>query len=87
MNLEQALREAAIRGLTHVTLYPVQSEDGKTTYWYARATPSTGHSYVQTQGVDPVDVMTKVLEALPRAPKRTPKPRGAKAVRRAPIRQ
>lgn len=70
MTLEDALREACTRGLTHFTLYPVPSADGKITYWHGRATPSTGHSYVQTHGTDPVDVMTKVLESLPKAPKR-----------------
>jgi hypothetical protein len=73
MTLEQALREAAAKGLTHVTMWPVPSQDRKTTYWYARATPSTAHSYVQTQNVDPVAALTAVLESLPKAPKRVAK--------------
>lgn len=70
MALEDLFREAAAKGLTHFTLYPVQSEDRKSTYWAARATPSTGHSYVQAADADPVRATELVLEALPRAPKR-----------------
>jgi hypothetical protein len=71
MALEEALLEAASKGLTHLTLYPVASNDGKTIYWHARATPSTGHSYVQTATLDPVESLAQVLQALPRASKRT----------------
>lgn len=73
MNLEEALREAAAKGLTHITLWPVASHDRKKTYWYARATPSTGHSYISANGDDPVEVMMQVLDALPKAPKRVAK--------------
>lgn len=70
MSIEDTLRAAAAKGMTHLTLYPVQSDDGKTTYWHARATPSTGHSYVQTTSRDPVEAVEQVLLALPKAPKR-----------------
>jgi hypothetical protein len=73
MTLEEALREAAAKGLTHLTLYPVQSEDRKTTYWCARATPSTGHAYVQREALDPVQAVQGVLDQLPKAPKRVAK--------------
>lgn len=68
--LEDALKLAAEKGMTHLTMWPVPSQDRKTTYWYARATPSTGHSYVQTTSTDPVEAVVQVLQALPRAPKR-----------------
>ena len=68
--LEDALRLAAEKGMTHLTLYPVESHDKKLMYWHAKATPSTGHSYVQITTTDPVDAVVKVLEALPKAPKR-----------------
>jgi len=70
VTLEEALREAATKGLTHVTIWPVESHDRKTVYWYARATPSTGHSYVQTHALDPAEAMVEVLKALPNAKKR-----------------
>lgn len=72
MALEDLLREAAAKGLTHLSLHPVQSEDGKMTYWRCSATPSTVHKYVQTANTDPAKAMEIVLEALPRAPKRAP---------------
>lgn len=68
--LDEALRDAARKGMTHLTLYPVVSADGKTTYWHARSAPSTGHSYVQITSLDPVDALVRVLLALPKAPKR-----------------
>jgi hypothetical protein len=71
MTLEEALREAAAKGLTHVTLWPVPSEDGKKTYWSCRATPSTGHKYVETKSLDPAEAMLEVLKAMPKAAKRT----------------
>lgn len=74
MTLEELLVAATANGLTHVTLYPVHSEDRKTTYWHARATPSTGHQYVSANGTNPVDVLAQVLEGLPRAKKRTANP-------------
>lgn len=70
MMLEDLLREAASKGLTHLSLHTVWSADQKTVYWAARATPSTGHSYIQVQGKDPVELLTQVLKALPKAPKR-----------------
>lgn len=70
MTLEDLLREAAAKGLTHLTLYPIDSVDGKTVYWNARATPSTTHSYVQAANYDPVVAVTTVLDALPRAQRR-----------------
>ncbi len=68
--LEEALKLACQKGMTHLTLYPVPSADNKTTYWNARATPSTGHSYVQIATLDPVDAVLQVLKALPSAKKR-----------------
>jgi hypothetical protein len=67
MNLEEILRGACEKGMTHFTMWPVHSEDRKTIYWHAQATPSTGHSYVSTNSRDPVEAMTEVLKALPRA--------------------
>lgn len=76
MTLEDLLREAAAKGLTHLSLHPVPSEDGKSTYWRASATPSTQHKYVQAATHDPAEAVRIVLEALPRAPRRSaPKPR------------
>jgi hypothetical protein len=73
MTLEEQLREACKKGLTHFTLYPVESVDHKTTYWCARATPSTGHSYVQCQTLDPIEAVAEVLKSLPSAKARKPK--------------
>jgi hypothetical protein len=70
MTIEELLRAAAAKGLTHLTLYPVESEDRKTTYWHARATPSSAHSYVQIATTDPVEAVVQVLKALPGAKKR-----------------
>ena len=69
MKLEEALREAAAKGLTHLTIWPVHSEDRKKIYWYARATPSSAHSYVQTCAIDPAEALLQVLKALPKARK------------------
>lgn len=73
MALEDLLREAAKRGLTHLSLAPVPSNDAKTTYWLASATPSTMHKYISTTSVDPVEAITQVLAVLPKAPKRAPR--------------
>lgn len=70
MALEEALREACKRGLTHLSVHPVQSEDGKTTYWRATATPSTMHKYVSTSSTDPIEAIVEVLKAMPKAPAR-----------------
>lgn len=70
MTLEEALLAAANRGLTHLSLHPVFSEDRKTTYWRATATPSTMHKYVSTQSLDPAEAILEVLKALPKAPAR-----------------
>lgn len=70
MTLEELFKEACAKGITHFTLYPVPSQDGKTLYWCARATPSTGHSYVQTQTLNPIEAIIEVLKSLPKAPKR-----------------
>lgn len=74
MTLDEALREAAARGLTHLTLFAVPSLDSKKTYWAARAAPSTGHHYVQFNGDDPVEVLVECLALLPKARKRAEKP-------------
>lgn len=72
MTLEEQLREAVAKGLTHLTLYPTPSDDGKKLYWRATATPSTGHKYVTTTSMDPIEAIGEVLKALPKAPKRAP---------------
>lgn len=73
MTLEEMIRTAAAKGITHLTLYPVQSADNKTTYWHARATPSTGHQYVHEICTDPVEALQAVLVAMPAAKKRRPR--------------
>lgn len=74
MALEDLLREAAKRGITHLSLAPTPSADGKHIYWCARATPSTEHKYISCTCEDPVDAVTQVLEALPKAKRRSSKP-------------
>lgn len=76
--IEELLKEACERGITHLTLYPVPSEDGKTTYWHARGSPSTGHKYVSVTDIDPVIALRGALLGLPKARLRpTPKTRDA----------
>jgi hypothetical protein len=70
MTLEEALRAAAAKGMTYLSLYPVESEDRKTTYWRAQSAPSTGHHYVHGVALDPVEAVITVLKALPSAKKR-----------------
>lgn len=70
MTLEEHLREGCAKGLTHLSLYPVPSADGKTTYWHATASPSTQHQYVKHTCLDPVEVVAQVLQLLPRATRR-----------------
>jgi hypothetical protein len=57
-------------GLTHLSLHPVHSVDGKTVYWRCTATPSTMHKYVHVTTNDPVEAVSQVLKAMPKAPKR-----------------
>jgi len=73
MTLEELLADASTKGLTHLSVWPVPSADGKQTYWAARATPSTGHQYVSAQSKFAVDAITEVLLALPKARKRADK--------------
>lgn len=68
--LDEALKLACQKGMTHLTIYPIPSADNKTIYWCARATPSTGHSYVQVATLDPVEAVMEVLKALPSAKRR-----------------
>ena len=68
--LEEALVTAAAKGLTHFSIWPVNSHDSKKTYWRAQAAPSTGHSYVSVTDVDPIKAMVLTLQALPAARKR-----------------
>lgn len=76
MTLEERIKEACDKGLTHLTVWPVPSVDGKHTYWAARATPSTGHAYVSTQSKFAVDAIAEVLAQLPKAKSRqAPLPR------------
>jgi hypothetical protein len=70
MALEDLLREAAAKGLTHLSIHPVPSEDGKKVYWRATATPSTGHQYVQAANQDLIVALELVLKSLPRATRR-----------------
>jgi hypothetical protein len=70
MALEDLLKKACEKGLTHLTLWPVQSHDGKTTYWIAKGTPSSAYGYVQSEDKDPIKALTTVLENLPAAKKR-----------------
>lgn len=70
MTLDEALHGAAAKGLTHLSLWPVHSTDRKTVYWKASATPSSGHSYVNSEDLDPVKAVLTVLENLPSARKR-----------------
>ncbi len=72
MGLEDTIREAAKRGLTHLSLHPVHSEDSKTVYWRCTATPSTMHKYVHVTELDPVAAIEAVLKAMPKAGRRTP---------------
>lgn len=69
-SLEELLRAAAAKGLTHLSVHPTDSTDGKTTYWRASATPSTQHRYVDATGTDIVEVVTRVLTELPAAKRR-----------------
>lgn len=73
VNLNDLLREAAKRGLTHLSLSPVHSADGKKVYWHATASPSTVHKYISTTSLDPTEALIQVLTALPKAPKRGPR--------------
>lgn len=78
--LEDALRLAATKGVTHLSIWPVQSQDRKKTYWHAQAAPSTGHSYVTANSTDIVEAVVEVIKALPSAPKRKgPKPKFSEA--------
>lgn len=67
---DDLLRLACERGITHLTLYPIPSTDGKKIYWQARGTPSTEHKYIQTSDTDPVVALRGVLIGLPKAGKR-----------------
>lgn len=69
--LEDLLREAAAKGLTHLSLHPVPSENNKTVYWRCSATPSTMHKYVSTTMLDPVESVVAVLKALPKVPRKS----------------
>jgi len=76
MALEDLLREAAAKGLTHLSLHPVHSEDTKTVYWRCTATPSTMHKYVHVTTLDPVEAVEQAIKALPRAGRRSTTPPG-----------
>ena len=73
-SLEELLRQAAAKGLTHLSLWPVPTVGGGDTYWKCRASPSTQHHYVDGESVnDPVPAVRDALERLPGARKRQPK--------------
>ncbi len=71
MSLEELIYDSVRKGLTHLTLYPVPSEDGKKLYWRAQATPSTGHAYVFASSEDPIAALEQALKELPAAKKRS----------------
>lgn len=68
--LDDLLHEACARGLTCLSLYPVPSDDRKTTYWHATANPSTAHKIVAATTTDPVTALHEVLLLMPKAPLR-----------------
>lgn len=72
MTLEDLLKQAAARGLTHMALYPVNSLDKQKTYWTATAAPSSGHHYVRGTDLDPVVALKTALTDLPKAKLRAP---------------
>ena len=80
---DDLLRLAAERGVTHLTIWPVPSADGKTTYWKARGQPSTNHKYVECSDTDPVIALRGVLIGMPKAPKRAA-PSGVKPTKDEP---
>lgn len=67
MSIEDLLRQAADKGMTHLTVYPVHSNDRKTVYWHARVSPSTQHKYVEETDLDPVLALQRALAAMPKA--------------------
>lgn len=72
MTLEELLREAAAKGITYLSVYPVPSQDGKVTYWNASASPSTNHFPSKGQGTDIIEAVTLALQGMHGAKKRTP---------------
>ena len=77
MTMEEAIHEAAKKGLVSVHLYAEWSADHKTTYWTCRATPSARHGHVGVEhALDPVEAVVECLKALPGAKLReTAKPK------------
>lgn len=69
MTLEEALKQACDRGMTHLSLWPVPSDDRKTTYWKATAAPSTQHRRSEGTSTDPVEAVLAALVEMPKAPK------------------
>lgn len=69
MTLEEALKQACERGMTHLSLWPVPSDDRKTTYWKATAAPSTQHRRSEGTSTDPVEAVLAALVEMPKAPK------------------
>lgn len=68
-SLEDLMQEAAARGLTHLSVYPVHSADRKTVYWHASASPSTEKLPSKSSGLDIVEVAAQALQGMSRAPK------------------
>lgn len=68
-SLEDLMQEAAARGLTHLSVYPVHSADHKTVYWHASASPSTEKLPSKSSGMDIVEVAAQALQGMSRAPK------------------
>lgn len=72
-SIEELLVDCASKGMTHLTVYPVHSEDRKTLYWHAKASPSTDRTGSASSGTDIVAVVTEALTEMPKV--RGPKPR------------
>lgn len=70
-SLEEALRDAAARGITHLSIYPVHSADRKIVYWHASASPSTEHLPAKASSLDIVEAAAQALHGMARAPKRS----------------
>lgn len=65
--LEDRLRQAASKGLTHVSLWTVWTENKKQVFWAASAVGSGGQGYLRVEHTDPIQALTAVLDHLPRA--------------------
>ncbi len=69
MALEDDLQDAADRGLTHFSVYPVHSADRKTVYWHATASPSTASPPSKYSGTNIAEVVARALQGMARGKK------------------